>query len=204
MRTPLRRLFSSSTAKEISPAFDARAPRASRCRRRLLVSYGKMKTRNSPGPRRRESRRLHGDGGGAREIRRCLMPRLPRSVGNTYCGPQSCRDFHRTDAPVFPGAVTSCARFNLPLTSAPPYSPFRPPSSAPATTSHHHRRRRRRRRHYHRRHHHHRYHHPSRSPALTRVSFTARFVLHLYLLILLVVLPLHSLTVSVGHLKSAR
>lgn len=24
-----------------------------------------------------------------REIRRCLMPRLPRSVGNTYCGPQS-------------------------------------------------------------------------------------------------------------------
>lgn len=39
---------------------------------------------------------------------------------------ESCRDFHCTDAPVFPGAVTSCARFNLPPTFAPPCSPFCP------------------------------------------------------------------------------
>lgn len=127
-----------------------------------------MKTRCIRSPRRRESCRLRGDDGGTREIRRCLMPRLSRSVSNTYCGPQSCRDFHRTDTPVFPGAVTSCARFNLPLTSAPPCSHNSvPPFSLPATTSHHH--------HYHRHYHHH-HRHLRESPALTRVSFAARFI----------------------------
>jgi len=93
-----------------------------------VASHEKMKTQSSRSPRRRESCRLRGDDGGTREIRRCLMPRLSRSVSNTYCGPQSCRDFHRTDAPVFPGAVMSCARFNLPLTSAPPpLLPFHSP-----------------------------------------------------------------------------
>lgn len=102
------------------------------------------------------------------------MPRLPRSVGNTYCeAAESCRDFHCTDTPVFPGAVTSCARFNLPPTSASPCflrSVLTPslsllchrPFLSPATTSR-----------------------QSTtiaatlrgvSPALTRVSFAARFV----------------------------
>lgn len=74
---------------------------------------------------------------------------------------------------MFPGAVTSCARFNLPPTSASPVafsvpsSPFLLPSLPPPVlvagnhqpAIHHHRR-----------------HPPGVSPALTRVSFAARFV----------------------------
>lgn len=156
----------------------------------VVVSSSKMKTRRSRSPRLVGNLVVYivGDDAGAREIRRrCLMPRLPRSVGNTYCGPQSCRDFHRTDAPVFPGAVTSCARFNLPPTSALPYS-----SSLLlllVVGNHHH---------HHRHHHYHHCYHPSEVslPLLTRVSFAARFDL-----------PPSALpppTTTIRRLKSAR
>lgn len=130
------------------------------------ASHEKMKIRSKRGKSEPSTSGISSSVRRRREIRRCLMPRLPRSVGNTYCGPQSrVVIFTVQTRPGVPGGghvlreIQFAANPSAPPRSSAlcPFSPFSlsltpgPCRRQPPAT-------------------------PGGSLALTRVSFAARFV----------------------------